>query len=59
MGCFLSAEAPGSGRPGDDDEEEEDEGQVSLSAESRQVIKQSWREIQEDISRVGVIGFVR
>uniref|UniRef100_A0A3Q1EYI4 Neuroglobin-like n=1 Tax=Acanthochromis polyacanthus TaxID=80966 RepID=A0A3Q1EYI4_9TELE len=33
--------------------------QVSLSAESRQVIRQSWREIQEDISRVGVIVFCR
>ncbi|XP_070782312.1 neuroglobin-like [Enoplosus armatus] len=60
MGCFLSAEAPGFGPPDDDEEEDEDGAvQVSLSTESRQVIRQSWREIQKDISRVGVIMFVK
>ncbi|XP_051264236.1 neuroglobin-like [Dicentrarchus labrax] len=64
MGCFPSTEAPGSGPPVDEEKEEkeEEEGeavQVSLSAESRQVIKQSWKEIQDDISRVGVIMFIR
>ncbi|XP_071323954.1 neuroglobin-like [Trachinotus anak] len=59
MGCPLSAEALRSGPPGDDDDDEDDVVQVSLSAQSRQVIKQSWREIQDDISRVGIITFVR
>ncbi|XP_070705931.1 neuroglobin-like [Pempheris klunzingeri] len=58
MGCSLSVWS--SGRPGgDEEEEEEDAVQVRVSAESRQVIRQSWREIREDISRVGVIVFVR
>ncbi|XP_005754404.1 neuroglobin-like isoform X1 [Maylandia zebra] len=56
MGCSLSAEAPDR-RP--EQEEEEDALPVSLSAESREAIRSSWREIQEDISRVGVIMFVR
>ncbi|XP_044024190.1 neuroglobin-like [Siniperca chuatsi] len=57
MGCLLSAEAPGCGQPDDDDDD--DAAQVRLSAESRQVIRQSWREIREDVSRVGVIMFVK
>ncbi|CAI5684860.1 neuroglobin isoform X2 [Oreochromis niloticus] len=56
MGCSLSAEAPDR-RP--EQEEEEDAVPVSLSAESREAIRSSWKEIQEDISRVGVIMFVR
>ncbi|KAG7233567.1 hypothetical protein INR49_006842 [Caranx melampygus] len=59
MGCALSAEASHSWPDEDDGYDEDDVVQVSLSAQSRQVIKQSWREIQEDISRVGVILFVR
>ncbi|XP_035764876.1 neuroglobin-like isoform X2 [Neolamprologus brichardi] len=56
MGCSFSAEAPDR-RP--EQEEEEDALPVSLSAENREAIRSSWREIQEDISRVGVIMFVR
>uniref|UniRef100_A0A3Q4G6V0 Neuroglobin-like n=1 Tax=Neolamprologus brichardi TaxID=32507 RepID=A0A3Q4G6V0_NEOBR len=52
MGCSFSAEAPDR-RP--EQEEEEDALPVSLSAENREAIRSSWREIQEDISRVGVI----
>ncbi|XP_056261750.1 uncharacterized protein LOC130187848 isoform X2 [Seriola aureovittata] len=61
MGCPLSAEAPRSWPPGDDENGggEDDVVQVSLSAQIREVIKQSWREIQDDVSRVGVIMFVR
>ncbi|XP_028253776.1 neuroglobin-like [Parambassis ranga] len=62
MGCSPSAETPRSGRAGDggeDGREEDDAVRVSLSAESRRVIRQSWREIQEDVSRVGIIMFVR
>ncbi|XP_022614665.1 neuroglobin-like [Seriola dumerili] len=61
MGCPLSAEAPRSWPPGDDENggSEDDVVQVSLSAQIREVIKQSWREIQDDVSRVGIIMFVR
>ncbi|XP_030577224.1 neuroglobin-like [Archocentrus centrarchus] len=63
MGCSFSAETPDSRRPEEEEEEEEEEEgdavQVSLSAESREAIRQSWRDIQEDISKVGVIMFVR
>lgn len=60
MGCSLSAEAPGSRRPEEEEEEEEgDAVQVSLNTESREAIRQSWRDIQQDISKVGVIMFVR
>ncbi|XP_018542278.2 neuroglobin-like [Lates calcarifer] len=60
MGCSLSVKDPGSGPPGGAEDGGEDEvAQVSLSAEERQVIRRSWTQMQEDISRVGVIMFLR